>query len=279
MKNIITYSLISLFLFFIKKTTQLVLIICISGSLFISCKFSKEEEKIEEYPKKITALEIVENSINWAGTIEKWKNIASLEYTKKTRLLLENGQIESEVTQRHHYVLRPHKSIKVSWVVNKDSFLIVHNDLISQKFKNDSIIEQGDTVKSAVNSSLYVVGMPFKLLDTGTILTYERPKFPNTADTVHTVKATYEPKKHQNHSTKDEWWYHFDKNNGALVSSMVYHKPTYALIENVSVIEKEGLIFPERRKSYRCNEFGKKLFLRAEFWYEDYSIEFLNNQD
>ncbi|WP_425236336.1 hypothetical protein [Ulvibacterium sp.] len=192
---------------------------------------------------------------------------------------MKNGQIESEVTQRHHYVLRPHKSIKISWVVDRDSFLIVHNDLISQKFKNNSIVEQGDAVKSAVNSSLYVVGMPFKLLDEGTVLTYEGPKLLNTTDTVHTIKATYEPKKHQNHSTKDEWWYHFDKNNWALVSSMVYHKPTYVLIENISVIEKKGLIFPERRKSYRCNEFGEKLFLRAEFWYEDYSIQFLNDQD
>jgi hypothetical protein len=276
MKNIITYSLLSLFFFFIKKTTLLLLIIFVSGCLFTSCKFSKEKEKNDGNPKKTTALEIVENSINSAGTIEKWKNIASLEYTKTTRLLLENGQIESEVTQRHHYVLRPHKSIKISWVVNKDSFLIVHNDLISQKFKNDSIIEQGDTVKSAVNSSLYVVGMPFKLLDNGTVLTYEGLKFPNVNDTLNIIKATYEPKKYQNHATKNEWWYHFDKNNGALVSSMVYHKPTYALIENLSVIEKEGLTFPERRKSYRCNKFGEKLFLRAEFWYEDYSIKFLD---
>ncbi|MEM8940158.1 MAG: hypothetical protein AAGC64_12500 [Bacteroidota bacterium] len=274
MKKIITYSLLSFF--FIKKTTQLLLIIGISGYMFISCNFLEEKEKIDDNSKKATALKVVENAINSAGTIEKWKNIASLEYTKKTKLLLENGQIESEVTQRHHYVLRPNKSIKISWVVNKDTFLIVHNDFTSQKFKNDSIIEQGDNVESVVNGSLYVVGMPFKLLDKGTFLTYEGLKFLNVIDTVHTIKATYEPQKHLNHSTKDEWWYHFDKNNGAFLSSMVYHEPTYALIENLSVIKKEGLTFPGRRKSYRCDKFGKKLFLRAEFWYEDYSIKFLN---
>ncbi|WP_422083756.1 hypothetical protein [Ulvibacterium sp.] len=218
----------------------------------------------------------MENAIDSAGTLEKWKGIASLKYTKTARLLLENGQIESETTQRHHYVLRPNKSIKIAWIVDKDSFLIIHNDSISQKFKNDSLIEQGDTVKSAVNSSLYVVGMPFKLLDKGTVLTYEGLKSLNAIDTVHAVRATYEPKKHSNHSTKDEWWYHFDKNNGAFLSSMVYHEPTYALIENLSVVKKEGLIFPGRRKSYRCNKFGKKRYLRAEFWYEDYSIKFLN---
>ena len=120
MKNIITYVLISLF--FIKKTKQLLLIICISSCVFISCKFSNEKEKVEGNSKKFTALKIVENAINSAGTIEKWKNIASLEYTKKTRLLLENGQIESEVTQRHHYVLRPNKSIKISWSLIRIAF-------------------------------------------------------------------------------------------------------------------------------------------------------------
>lgn len=274
MDNKTTYPLQCLF--FIKKAAQLLLIICISGGVFNACNFSKEKEKIEDGSKKPAALKIVENAIRSAGTIEKWKNIASLTYTKKARLLLENGQIESEVTQRHHYVLRPNKSIKISWVVDKDSFLIVHNDLITQKFKNDSIIDQGDKVTSSVNSALYVVGMPFKLIDKGTVLTYEGLKFPNAIDTVHTIKATYEPKRHQNHSTKDDWWYHFDKNNGAFLSAMVYHEPTYALIENVSVIEKEGLTFPGRRKSYRCNKFGEKLFLRAEFWYGDYSIKFLN---
>ena len=261
---------------YFKRAMQLMFITCIFGYILIACKFSKEKEKIDSGSKKITALAVVENAINSAGTIEKWKKIASIEYTKKTRLLLEDGQIESEVTQHHHYILRPNKSIKISWVINKDSFLIKHNGFISQKFKNDSIIEQGDNVKSSVNSSLYVVGMPFKLLDKGTVLTYEGLKSLNGIDTVHTIKATYNPNKHQNHSTQDIWWYHLDKNDGAFLSSMVYHEPTYALIENLSVIKKEGLIFPERRKSYRCDKSGKKLFLRAEFWYGDYSIKFLN---
>lgn len=118
--------------------------------------------------------------------------------------------------------------------------------------------------------------MPFKILDHGTVLTYEGLKFSNVVDTVHTIKTPYEPKKHQNHSTKDEWWYYFDKNNGAFVTSMVYHEPIYPLIENLSVIESEDLTFPGRRKSYRCNKFGEEIFLRAEFWYADYSVKFLH---
>ncbi|MEP3211275.1 MAG: hypothetical protein ABJN95_18965 [Maribacter sp.] len=255
----------------------LILIICIFGSGFISCKFSKEKENSNASSKEVTASKVLQNAIHHAGTKEKWQNIATLAYTKKSRLLLENGDIESEVTQRHHYQLRPNKSIKIRWVVDKDSFLIIHNDSVSQKFKNGSMIDEGASIKTTVNSALYVIGMPFKLLDKGTVLSYEGLQTLNTIDTVHTINATYEPKKHQNHSTQDEWWYHFDKNTGAFLSSMVYHEPTYALIENESTIEQDGLIFPERRKSYRCDEFGKKIFLRAEFWYNDYAIKFLDD--
>ncbi len=265
MKNSSTHAFLSM------------LIIGLFGCGLVSCKFSKEKENDNATSKEVTASKVVENAILTAGTNEKWKNIASLAYTKKSKLLLENGEIESEVTQRHHYELRPHKSIRITWVVQQDSFRIVHNDSVSQKFKNGSLIEEGDAVKTSVNSALYVIGMPFKLLDKGTVLRYEGLKTLNAIDTVHTINATYEPKKHQNHSTQDEWWYHFDKDNGALLSSMVYHEPTYALIENAATIKIKGLSFPERRKSYRCDEFGKKRFLRAEFWYDDYEITFLND--
>ncbi len=258
-----------------KKTAPLLRLLCLSAWVLLSCEASKEKETLEENSKKPKALQVVENAIQTAGTLEKWNNLASIAYTKKSRLLLEDGQIESEVTQRHHYVFRPNKRIQISWEDDADRFLIVHTDSITQKFKNDSLIEEGPKVLSVVNASIYVLGMPFKLLDKGTVLTYEGLISPNTRDTVHRIKATYDPQKHQNHATPDVWWYHFDKNTGAFTSSMVYHAPTYALIENLAVKQKEGLIFPERRKSYRCDKLGNKRFLRAEFWYKDYDMKFL----
>ncbi len=256
---------------FLKDTKVCLFIFTGIGFVLVSCNSSRGKD----HGEPPTATAIVESAIKTAGTLEKWENIASLSYTKKSRLLLENGEIESEVTQRHHYIFRPNKSINIEWEVDKDSFYIVHNDSISQKFQNDSLIDQGSSVKSSVNSALYVLGMPFKLLDKGTILSYEGLQSLNGVDSVHTVKATYAPEEHLNHSTSDVWWYHFDKNNYTFPSSMVYHEPTYALIENVIVVQAEGLIFPGVRKSYRCDAFGKKQFLRAEFWYEDYFVTFL----
>lgn len=253
----------------------LLLVVYLFCTLSTSCKLSNENKGNASTAEEPTALQVVEKGIQKAGTMEKWKNIASLQYNKKSRLLLENGEVESEVTQHHHYVYRPNKNVRIAWAVDKDSFFIVHNDSISRKFKNDSLIDQGEKVKAAVNSSMYVLGMPFKLLDKGTVLSYEGLTSFNGKDTIHNVKATYAPFEYQNHSTQDDWWYHFDKNTGSFVGSLVYHAPTYALIENLSMIKEKGLTFPKRRKSYRCDANGKKIFLRAEFWYSDYSVEFM----
>ena len=263
--------------FFIKRSVHWLVVICVCGGLFISCKSSGEKEANQDSQELPTALQVVGKGIEMAGTMEKWKNIASLQYTKKSMLLLENGDVESDVTQRHHYVYRPHKSVRIAWEVDKDSFLIVHNDSVSQKFKNDSLVNQGASVKATVNSATYVLGMPFKLMDKGTVLAYDGLKSFNGKDTVHAVNATYAPEQHKNHSTQDEWWYHFDKDSGVFVGSLVYHAPTYALIENLSMTQTKGLTFPKHRKSYRCDANGKKIFLRAEFWYSDYAIEFLND--
>lgn len=253
----------------------MILITCISLYLFTSCsELSKEKETTNVVPKS-EALQVVENAIDHAGTMEKWQNIASLEYTKRSKLILENGEIESDVTQRHHYVFGVNRSINISWIVEADSFLLKHENSTYQKFKNGELIDEGDAVKSSINSSVYVLGMPFKLLDEGTQLAYEGFKALPESDSAHVIKATYEPQKFKNHSTQDMWWYHFDQ-NGAFLSSMVFHTPTYALIENLSVAYAQGLTFPERRKSYRCDEFGNKIFLRAEFWYSDYSVTFNN---
>lgn len=271
----ITCQLLSVFSLPMKRVSQLTIITCVCYSLLSSCSSSNKESDTNRAKSNSEAIKVVESAIEYAGTMEKWQNIASLEYTKRSKLLLENGETESDVIQHHHYIFGAKRSINISWIVESDSFLLKYENSAYQKFKNGELIDEGDAVKSSINSSVYVLGMPFKLLDEGTELNYLGQKEFNGNDSVHVIKATYEPSKYQNHSTQDVWWYHFN-NDGAFLSSMVFHTPTYALIENLSVTNANGLKFPKRRKSYRCDEFGNKVFLRAEFWYSDYSVSFMN---
>jgi hypothetical protein len=59
-----------------------------------------------------------------------------------------------------------------------------------------------------------------------------------------------------------------------VVANELHAKDHKSLIENVSYDESTGLIFERERKSYRIDESGKKVFLRAEYLYSDFEVTF-----
>ena len=67
---------------FIKETLFSLLMLTCIGSLVISCNFSKAKGETGNGETPPTALNVVENAIATAGTLEKWNNIASLSDTK-----------------------------------------------------------------------------------------------------------------------------------------------------------------------------------------------------
>jgi len=257
-----------------KKVFRLSLLLILLGMM--GCATSSSEKSTEPIEPVDKATEVVERAIAWAGGMDKWNNLSTISYTKRSRLLLENGDVESDVTQLHAYQMAPNLSMEISWNSDDQTYRILHTDTASIRIKNDSVIAQGPKVKESAFSALYVLGMPFKLKDAGTQLAYEgRVDF--NGQEADVIKATYQPDKHANHSTSDLWWYYFATSDGAFLGCKVYHPPTYALIENVMFQEVEGMQFQKRRMSYRCDSLGNKQFLRAEFWYEGFEVEFVGD--
>ncbi|MDX1406798.1 MAG: hypothetical protein R3330_01660, partial [Saprospiraceae bacterium] len=89
---------------------------------------------------------------------------------------------------------------------------------------------------------------------------------------VDVIKAEYDPGTQDNHSTSDVWWYFFDRDGGSHLASMVYHPPTYALIENTTMTDAHPIRFNVYRRSYRCDSTRVKQFLRGEFYYSDFRV-------
>lgn len=225
--------------------------------------------------KRTKVDQVVDRAIEWAGGLERWQNIQQLTYTKRSRLLLEDEQVEYDITQKHDYTWTPDLQMDINWETKEGKNRIIYTDSAALKYLNDSLISEGTNVQESAMSAFYVLGMPFKLGDPGIYLSYEGQQSfrDRTADV---IKATYSPDTHDNHSTSDDWWYYFDAEDGAFLGCMVYHAPTYALIENIAFHEVEGLKFQKRRMSYRCDSLGNKQFLRAEFWYDDYAVTYRN---
>ena len=87
------------------------------------------------------------------------------------------------------------------------------------------------------------------------------------------IEASYNSEQNDNHSTDDLWWYFFDARDGSYLASMVYHPPTYALIENTKYTDDLPIRFNTYRESYRVDSLRNKEYLRGVFYYSDFEIK------
>lgn len=215
--------------------------------------------------------EVLGKAISAAGGIHKWRAVELLSYTKRSKLLLEDGTVESEVVQRHEYRMQPGFSAVITWEEGGNSHMIRYED--GEAVKEVNGVPDSASAEETVMSALYTLGMPFKLLDAGADLRYKGVDTLRDGTPVDVIKATYRPEEHDNHSTSDVWWYYFDRDDGRYCAAIVYHPPTYAYIENVEIHEDLPLRFNAHRKSYRSDSLRNIQFLRAEFWYSDFDME------
>ena len=204
-----------------------------------------------------------------------WQQLEEIRYQKHSVLYLSDSSIESEVIQQHIYRMRPAFESDISWEVNDDRHLLQYTPDQTRKYVNDNLQEADETaLRESVMSSFYVLGMPFKLLDAGVLLTYKGiTDFEGFQ--AHAMEARYSSGNYENHSTDDLWWYYFDVEGSGFLGAMVYHAPTYALIRNLKFDVTTPIKFHAHRKSYRTDSLRNKQFLRAQFWYEDYKVSMI----
>jgi hypothetical protein len=208
------------------------------------------------------------------GGYDNYLNLKSISYKKRTKLFLPDGSVESDITQYHEYTVSPELSATIFWMKDGQRHSIKYENGVGQKYIDGELLADGS--KSATSSFLsahYVLFMPYKLADDHVQLTYDGQD-EIAGSTVDIIKAVYSPADHDNHSTNDTWWYYFDADSGAYVASMVYHEPTYALIENTRQNTDLPLVMNTYRISHRVDGDGNKEYVRGEFYYEDYEMTF-----
>ena len=217
---------------------------------------------------------ILKRAIDKAGGIEQWSSIKTIKYTKHNMLFLEDGSTEVDNVQRHEYVMQPAFEATITWEKDSVSHRIEYGPGVARKIENGKTTEADPS--ATVMSAIYVLGMPYKLLDAGTVLTHKGVVELDSGKRADEIMATYDPGEHDNHSTQDEWYYYFDVEDGTFYGAMVYHAPTYAYIQNLAFDTSSPVQFHAHRKSYRSDSARNIQFLRAEFWYSDYEVEMVN---
>jgi hypothetical protein len=84
---------------------------------------------------------------------------------------------------------------------------------------------------------------------------------------VEVVRVDYGP-------DSDIWWYYFDPLTFLLVGNEVQLKVHRSLIYTTTNEQADALIMHGERVSYRVNEKGEKLYLRASYRYSDFEVDF-----
>lgn len=223
-----------------------------------SCTPSPEKE----------AKAILAKSIAAHGGSAAWNRISALKFRKWTRLLNEDGSVESELDQWHEFRLHPYFEGKITWIKdsithvsiwdgNKMSYFMGENEV-----KNESFLA---VKKKDFDAAFYAVAQPWKLLDEGTKLSYEGQKTLENDNLVEAIRVDYGP-------DSDIWWYYFDPVSFEMKSNEVQLKDHRSLVYNLNFEEVEGFKLHGKRESWRVNEKSEKLFLRAEYRYSDYQI-------
>ena len=237
----------------------------------MSCK--SQEQSLSTKTNDPQAIQIVNRAIEKSGGWENWKNIESISYKKRSILYHEDGSKESDITQFHEYKMDQDLSGNIFWKDEKGSHSIVYQEGAALEYLNGSMIDGSrESATKTFNSAIYVLFIPFKLMDPGVELRYMGQENIAEGQVADVIKASYDTQTHVNHSTDDIWYFYFDVETGEYLAYLVHHEPTYAYVINTKNDSSQAITTPIYRESYRSDADRNKQYLRGEFFYSDYVL-------
>lgn len=232
------------------------------ASLFFifSCSSSPEEQ----------AHELVEKSIEAHNLSKNWQDLAAIKFKKWTRVLDENGNVQSEFEQWVEFRLKPYFEGKLTWT--KDSVLHVANfngSKMTYQMGSNEIQNKGFlNVKRAEIEDIYsAFAQPWHLLDENVNVTYEGQKTLTDGEILESVRVNYS-------SDETSSWIYFDPTSAKVVANELHAKDNNRMIKTISYDESTGFLLAKEQKSFRIDEAGENLFLQAEYLYSDYQVTF-----
>ena len=210
------------------------------------------------------------------GGLNNWQHKKELHYEKHTKLYFESGEIENETYQYHDYLYANNPSVNISWKgKNGSQQKITSIDGKVVKYINGKIDKtvKTESLNTSVTTSLFVIGVPFKMLDKGVTLSHEGKDILEDGQEVEVIKAVYNPSEYAHHTKPDIWWYYFDNQDFKMVAYLIKHDGRFSYVRNLSFTKSNGFLVPIKRGSYRVNSERKILFTRADYEYKNWKIK------
>ena len=228
-----------------------------------------------EIIKDQEAKDILQKAMVAMGGLERWNNKKRLSFSKEFKLYREDGSVENDVLQHHDYVLKPGSSYSIQWTQDEAQHEILQKESTLTKTIN-GVPDTNANMQSLTNtilSSVFVVAIPYKVLDPGADISYAGKDTLEEGQVVDVIQVVYDPQAHNNHTTPDTWNLYFDTESSIILGYMVQHADHFSYVRNLSNTVVEGFTFVTTRNSWRVNRNRELLYLRATYEYSDYEIE------
>lgn len=236
-------------------------VLCFGFLLVLGCKSEP----------KLTAGQIIEKTIETHGSFDKWKEVKQLSFDKLVTLFNEDGSVEIATDQFQLFRFGDKLFVKLEWEQDGNEMQIIYENDEVTKIVNDSIVNDETELtraKNAVFAAQYVVSQPFELLNSA-ILSIDKPVVHNDKE-CYSIKVAYP----EDEEDADQWYYIIDKETFEVVANKVVLTDHTSWVENLTYDTTTDFQFNAHRKSYRLNELGERTYLRAEYFYENYSVEY-----
>lgn len=222
--------------------------------------------------EKLTGLQIIKKSIEAHGGLESWQKIKQLSFDKETTLFNEDGSVELKIEQFQLFKFGTKLFGKIEWQNNGNDISIIYDDEKILKMINDTLVDSESELEKASNTfwaAYYVACKPFDLISKDT-------EFLFAGETDLEDKRCYiiDVKYKNVAADADRWSYIIDAETFKVVANKVVLKNHMSWVENLTFDTSTFLIFNAHRKSYRLNEAGEKTYLRAEYFYSNFKVEY-----
>lgn len=244
--------------------------------LFSACKTPEIVENPYSHIPDQKVVESLKKSFATLGGLENWQNKKELHYEKQTKSYLKSGELDWESYQFHDYFYHKNPSININWESEDGKkHKISSKNGNAEKYIDDQLDKSAktETLNNSVTTSLFVIGVPFKMIDKGVVLSHEGMDSLEDGQEVVVIKAIYNPSDHAHHTTSDVWWYYFDPADYKMVAYLIKHADHYSYIKNLEYTTVNGFVFPQKRISYKVDAERNILNTAAEYAYTNWKIK------
>ena len=250
------------------------------GILSIGCKGDHKKDNVEVQIEASDsnlseAQKLVNKTITHYGGMKNWESKKSLSYVKTIQSYDSMGGLIRTVAQSHKYQLKPSFKANMSWEQDGNKHEIVNNGNQSWKLVNGKIQEDKASVDNAWNSSFgshYMVSMPFKLKDPGTILNYEGVDTLSNNRIVHKLKVDYE-KGAGSCGGMHTWNYFLNTDTYQFEANFLDHGEGYSYTDYETFIQIDSILVTKERKLYASNKNMELTYLKTQYSNSDIQFD------